>query len=142
MKCVYVINNTTIATRTHCSLDNVPSIVGGFVVKNDPRGLQKQPRDNVPLAWPSPIHPFRGHQLSQSRRPIRSSNESAPSTYVRISVSAKDGHYHEVASLHVRIITKKSFELKKRTRGGTKMEGGATRVWGLESQVSGPHRVM
>ena len=58
-------------TRCH---DNVPSIVGGFVVKNDPRGVQKQPRGNVPLAWPSSIHPFswplRGSN-SQPRCPIR-----------------------------------------------------------------------
>ena len=27
-------------------------------MKNDPRGLQKQPRGNVRLAWPSPIHPL------------------------------------------------------------------------------------
>ena len=82
----------------------MPSIVGGFVVKNDPRGLQKQPRGNVPLAWPSPIHPFRGRSrgqilTSQPRRPIRSSNERN---------SAKDGHYHEVASLHVQIIAKRA----------------------------------
>ena len=55
---------------------------------------------------------------SQSRRPIRSSNESAPSTYVRISVSAKDGHYHEVASLHVRIITKRASNSRNAPGGG------------------------
>ena len=68
--------------------------------------------------------------------PIRSFNES-------ISVSAKDGHYHEVASLHVRIITKRASNSRNlRGWGGggggggvvTRMEGGATRVWGLQSQ--------
>ena len=118
----------------------MPSIVGGFVVKKDPRGLQKQPRGNVPLAWPSPIQ----RSNPQPRRPIRSSNESAPSTYVRISVLAKDGHYHEVVSLHVRIITKRASNSRNVTYPGVNkqqgMEGGATRVWGLESQVSGPHQ--
>ena len=77
-------------------------------------------------------------------------SESAPSTYVRISVSAKDGHYHEVASLHVRIITKRASNSRNVPGGGggggvnkkQRMEGGATRVWGLEGQVSGPHGVM
>ena len=83
-------------------------------MKNDPRGLQKQPRGNIPLAWPSPIQ----RSNSQPRRSIRSSNESAPSKYVRISVLAKDGHYHEVASLHVRIITKRASNLPERGGGG------------------------
>ena len=38
-----------ISAHTIRSFDKVPSIVGGFVVKNDPPGLQKQPRGNVPL---------------------------------------------------------------------------------------------
>ena len=83
-------------------------------MKNDPRGLQKQPRGNVPLAWRSPIQ----KSNFQPRRPIRSSNESAPSTYVHISVSAKDGHYHEVASLHVRIITKRASNSRNVPGGG------------------------
>ena len=90
-------------------------------MKNDPRGLQKQPRGSVPLAWPSPIQ----RSNSQPRRPIRSSNESASSTYVRISVSAKDVHYHEVASLHVRIITKRASNSRNVPRWGGGGGGGA-----------------
>ena len=76
----------------------MPNIVGGFVVKNYPRGLQKEPRGNVRLAWPSPIHPFRGH--------------SGP------EVKLSDGHYHEVASLHVRIITKRASNSRNVPGGG------------------------
>ena len=59
-----------ISAHTIRSFDKVPSIVGGFVVKNDPPGLQKQPRGNVPLAWPSPIHPFRSHSGDQILSPV------------------------------------------------------------------------
>ena len=39
-------------------------------------------------------------------------------SYVRISVSTKDGHYHEMASLHVRIMTKRASNSRNVPGGG------------------------
>ena len=58
-----------------------------------------------------------------------SSNEGAPSTYVRISVSTKDGHYHEVASLHVRIMTKRASNSRNVPGGGGGGGGGVNNEW-------------
>ena len=131
-------NNYTYTQRSCLSshtircFDNAPSLVGDFVVKNDP---QRQLRGYVPLAWPSPcgaIHPFRGQANPRPRHPDRKVTSSNESARTLVSVSAKDGQYREVASLHIPIITKSVWNSRNVTFLPLHV------VWGPESQVSGP----